>query len=400
VTSGNQEVVFRMVLDASDLQRFMAAGGAVLPGGGGGHSGGGGGGTGTLVRPDPSFMSIFKPLAAMELIKVGINELVRSSQVTSSYIDAGRRIFGAFADLIMAALSPFLNVGMLFMTTILHALIQSGLFQKLLLWSQSLAKDMSKWINDHAPQIEAFIKNVVEKTGDVFRIIGDVGGFVIDKFTDLTGWLDGHLGGFGSFASEALKILAVIAAAVVVGKGLSMTGLPFMGAAGAGWSAAGMGVGAARGLGALATMGPGGIGPLGALGTAGLGVGGGLLAGYGLEKAGAPNWAQNAARAGLIGAGIGGMFGPEGALIGGGIGVGMAGLEAAGVPIDKIPGIGKLFKPPGSGGGGGGGDTNVQNSGNIVNMNIDVSGMKDPEGAARQMIEETNRQLGYQMGRG
>jgi hypothetical protein len=388
-----------MVLDASDLQRVMAAGGVAMPGGGVGGHPAGGGGTGVMVRPDPSFMSIFKPLAAMEIIKVGISELVRSSQVVGSYVDAYRRIFGAFADLIMAALSPFLNVGMLFMTTILQSLIQSGLFQKLLLWSQSLAKDMSKWINDHAPQIEAFVKNVVERTGDVFRIIGDVGGWIIDKFTDVTGWLDNHLGGFGSFAADALRILAVIAAAVVIGKGISAV-VPGMGMLGMGWGAGGAGLSLGKGLMSMATMGPGGVGPLGALGTAGLGIGGGLLAGYGLEKAGAPNWAQNAARAGLMGAGIGGMFGPEGALIGGGLGLGMAGLEAAGVPIDKIPGLGKLFKPPGGGGGGGGGDTNVQNSGNIVNLNVDVSGMKDPEGAAKQMIEEANRNLGYQMGRG
>jgi hypothetical protein len=392
-----------MVLDASDLQRVMAAGGVAMPGGGVGGHPAGGGGTGVMVRPDPSFMSIFKPLAAMEIIKVGISELVRSSQVVGSYVDAYRRIFGAFADLIMAALSPFLNVGMLFMTTILQSLIQSGLFQKLLLWSQSLAKDMSKWINDHAPQIEAFVKNVVERTGDVFRIIGDVGGWIIDKFTDVTGWLDNHLGGFGSFAADALRILAVIAAAVVIGKGLSAV-VPGMGMLGMGWGAGGAAVGAGKGLMSLATMGAGGgmmpgMMGLGPLGIAGLGIGAGQLAGFGMNKLGAPGWASNMAMAGLTGAGIGGMFGPWGAAIGGGIGIGGSLLETAGVPMHNIPGIGGLFKEF-RGGGGGGGDVKVENSGNTVNLNVDVSGMKDPEGAAKQMIEEANRNLGYQMGRG
>jgi hypothetical protein len=384
------EVVFRMVLDPSDLQRVMAA---ASPGGpplAGGPPAGGFTTAGGTRSADPSFLSIFKPLAALEIIKGGINQIVASSQVTSAYLGAANKVVGAFADLLMAALSPFLNVGLLFMTEILRALIQSGLFTKLLAWSQALSKDMSKWINDHAPQIEAFVKNAVEVAGNIAQVVGEVGGYIIAKFVDLHDWFDNHLGGFGDWMGKIMVALAAISVAIVGGKALST--LPMMGAAGLPWAMAGGSMNAMGMIGKLATMGPGGIGPLGAFGTLGLGALAGQGVGYGMEKLGAPGWANNMAMAGLTGAGVGGMFGPWGALAGGAIGVGGSLLETAGVPMDKIPVVGGLFKEF-RGGGSAAGDVKVENSGNTMTNVFNIQGA-NPDQIQKQVSEEIDRKYG------
>jgi hypothetical protein len=373
-----------MVLDPSDMQRFLAA---AAPGGGGfggppagGFTTTGGGGA---AHTDPSFMSIFKPLAALEIIKGGIAQLVASSQVMGSYLDAGRKIVGAFADLLMAALSPFINVGLMFMTTLLSAFVSSGLFQKLLAWSQAMSKDMAKWINDHAPQIEAFVKSAVEVAGKIFSVVGDVGGQIISKFVALHEWFDNHLGGFGDWMGKIMVVLAAIAVGVGVSKGLGM--LPGLGMLGLPASAA---MGGASVLGKI----PPAMLLRGGVGVAGL-AGGKMAGDWVAQQTGEDQYA-NMAQLGIQGAGLGFMVGgPMGAAVGGLAGLAAADLEGLGVPLDKIPGLGGLFRH-GSAAAQQGSQTNVQNSGNTMNTTINVNGATDAKAVSDSVADELDRKFG------
>jgi hypothetical protein len=342
-------------------------------------------------------MSIFKPLAALEIIKGGINQLVASSHVVGTYIDAYRKVFGAFADLIMAALSPFLNVGMLFMTHILQALVSSGLFQKLLMWSQKLSADMTKWINEHAPQIEAFIKNAVDIAGNILGKVGDVGGYIVDKFMDLHDWFDTHLGGFGDWMGKIMIALAGIALAIGGGKLLSA--LPFMGAAGIPWAMAGGGVGmagpAAKAAGFM--LSPASAGRF--LGWPGLGLAAGAAGANVVGQAGGPGWMAGGVGMGMTGMGIGAAVGSVVPGIGTLAGAGIGGLAGFGIGafghiggLGKLPGIGGLFG--GGEGGGPKGDVKVENSGNTISNTFNIDGAANAREVADEVIKRQDSMYG------
>src|SRR6476659_10386849 len=102
----NQNVTFTMKFDPSDLKTLASQISAIF---GGKASGGGGGtintagptGTGGGGTSNPSFMSIFKPLAALEAIEQGIKFVVKNSSVANTYLGAMGKMFGAAMDLLL-----------------------------------------------------------------------------------------------------------------------------------------------------------------------------------------------------------------------------------------------------------------------------------------------------------
>lgn len=403
-----EEIVFRMVLDASDLQRIMSVGPGQVAGGAGpavsGGAGGGGAERATPVRPDPSFMSIFKPLVALEAIKVGITTLVENSQVMSTYLGAFKKIIGAAVDLLLAPLTPFLNVAMLFMTTLLQALVESGIFQEMLAWSQSIAKDMATWITEHAPAIKAAVRKTVEILSSVVSVLGNIITTIVTWWSRIYNWLDTHLGPVGGLLKGILKYTTIAAGVMATGLIPGPLGMPGRLAFGAARGIGGVGAGAIAGRGLAGGLFGGGAMSMLGLGAAGIGAG--FLGSTLMQKGGAPNWAAGAMGMGLAGAGIGAAIGlpfggigaVPGAAIGGGIGLlagGTIGAVGAMGGLGNVPGIGTLF---GGGTGGGGGKVDIKNSGNVEGshnvINIDQHIDGGGEEAAREAVDALERELG------
>ncbi len=108
VQAGTDEVELRLVVDRAEVEKilggsFSADAKTKAPGGGGKSPRGG-----TTVSPSPSFMSIFKPLAALSIIKFGINTMVKNSKVMSTTMGAFGAIMGAILDIILIAFMPII----------------------------------------------------------------------------------------------------------------------------------------------------------------------------------------------------------------------------------------------------------------------------------------------------
>lgn len=138
--SAGGEVVVRVVLDPSDLQKL---GGTLGNGvaGGSGSGPGPGGGTDAGARPvktdiqnvSPSFMSIFKPLAALTLIEKGIGGMLQHSQVANSYLGAMGKVFGSAIDILLIPFTPILNTLLLFMVQMLPMMVKISEFLSILI---------------------------------------------------------------------------------------------------------------------------------------------------------------------------------------------------------------------------------------------------------------------------
>jgi len=382
---GNVEYIGKIQLDASELMRVLGLSGG---GGGGGMAAGGGGAatSGDLkqqeniqkgmrkAHKDPSFMSIFKPLVALE----GLKALVSNSRVANAYLGGMGKMFSAAIDLLLLPFTPLFNLLMVAMSKLIGWLIDSGVLE---------------WVAE-----------------GVDKLVNLMGGFVnwikvmftdpVEGFKQALGWLWDRIKEFFGDPKEWFKNAAqlAVAGAGVLGAAAMM---PVVG----GPIRAGIGA-AVGGLGGLLGFGggkgdkppsPGGGGGGFRMGGMGRMLGGGALMAGGLglgmiggQQGGAAGTASRIGGMGMMGAGAGLMVGgPMGALVGGGLGLGVGALDQGllGGKIGKFMGMGG-----GGGGGGGGGDVtgDIKNIGTQnITMNVYV---KDKE-MAKEIIKNIDEQM-------
>ena len=381
---GSIEYIGKIQLDASELMRVLGMGGG--GGGGGGMASGSGGATGAgdlkqqenikkgvvKAHKDPSFMSIFKPLVALE----GLKALVVNSRVANAYLGGMGKMFSAAIDLLLLPFTPLFNLLMVAMSKLLGWLIDSGVLE----W---MAEGVDKLV-DLFGGFVSWIKLVFTDPGEAFM--------------EAVRWLADRIKEFFENPKDWIKNaaqLAVAGAGVVAGGmigGQMLAGMMGLGSFGP-MALAGKGIGKLFGKGGGGGGGggmPGGMGMR--LGGAALGLGGFALAQTAGQQGGAMGVAGRVGGLGMMGAGIGTMFAPGiGTAIGGGLGLGLGAAQELGVPgAGAIAGMFGAGKPKG---GGGGGDTNVTGDiKNIGTQNINMNIYVQDKEMAKEIIKNVDEQ--------
>jgi hypothetical protein len=394
-----EEVTFTMRLDPSDLRALLGAAGASAgPGIGAPTSGGD---AGRMVRAtvspgqggpaSPSFMSIFKPLATLEVIKKLLEGLLKNSQVLNTYQAAMGKVFGAAIDLLLTPFIPILNLLMVGVSKLVAWLVTSGALEKLTKIMEGLARDVSaflSWIGKLWQDIKSLnVGGVAKDIGKgAIGAVSHPGSLV----RDLIGWQ--VAGTLGSMILPGVLGRAVGAMTPLgIGRGILGMGRGVLGMGGAGG-----GVVAAEG-GIPAAAGAAGGGMLAGAGSlvapAGLGIGVGLAGSYGLGRLGVHGQANTVGSLALGGAAAGAMVGgPLGALVGAGLGAG------AGLLGSKLGLFGHKASqgnnPTAAAQAGG-----YVNSNNTINATVNITMMDKEAGKkiADQLLQEWSRSTGFKL---
>lgn len=401
---GEISYIGKISLDASELMRVLGMGG----GAGGGVGGGGEGGPTTAsdlktqdnirkgttkAHKDPGFMSIFRPLAALE----GMKSLVSNSRVANAYLGGMGKMFSAAIDLLLLPFTPLFNIMMVAMSKLVAWLIDSGVLE---------------WMAQGVDDLVGLFQGAWNTLKDIWDAVKGVGKAIwealpepIRKGLEAAGKVAGDvLGPLGQLAKRAGGVVAAGAGMAVGGQMLmSMMGIGSLGPL----AMAGRGMGKLFGRGGGGGGGPGNL-PFGGLPGAGGGrgfrmggmgrmLGGGALmaGGMGLgmvggQQGGAVGTASRIGGMGMMGAGAGFMLGgPAGAAVGGlaGLGVGALDQGLLGGRIGKFMGMGG---GGGGGGGRGGGGGPVKNIGTQnITMNVYV---QDKE-MAKEIIQNIDEEM-------
>ena len=375
-----EEIVFRVVLDPSDLERLMGVGPGVVAGAGKGAGGGvvpaqgqvlpeQPGGEGVKVKQDPSFKSIFKPLAALTVMEKTLGGILKHSSIANSYLGAMGKMFGAAIDMLLMPLTPIFNLLMVAMGKLLQWLVTSGILEKLYVVFTKVSEN---------------IKAMVMWAQEIWRAIKE---FDVGKAMEL-----GFKGVKGVMKEIATEPLAAIATAATIAVGGKMA----MGMAGKVLSAVGLGGAGQAAVKAASTVGTAGGARL-------LGRGAGpFAAGLGAMQLG--NWAGDTITGRMPGGGEGERgWGTE--LVGkipGGEGfmekvVGMTGGFIFGGKHDEMKRE-EAMKGL-SGGQGSPSGAALQNVGNTMSVmiNIDAEGLDEEEVATqiKDTMEQLLRDQGY-----
>ncbi len=394
----SDEIVFRMVLDSSDLAHLMGMGPGVMAGAAAGAGGAfpaqGQGlpaqqpseGEGTKVKQDPSFKSIFKPLAALSIMEKTLGGILKHSQVAGAYLGAMGKMFGAAMDMLMLPLMPLFNLLMVAMSKLLQWLVTSGILEKLHAIFQKVAENIQAMVNWGA---------------QMYRAIKE---FDVGKAMSL------GFKGLRAVIVEAIKnplesiatIATMFVGAKMLGKVAGMAGLRFGSTAAAG-AAGSAGGGLMAGMGRMGMAGLGGLGALAGGGAmtgaavAGAGIGGAALGYYG--------WTQAGKKGGAGWMGVGEMA-AGGALLGGAVGSVVPGVGTAlgagvGGAIGGGVGLAKKFGIFGGGGDEQAGGQNLENVGNTINVEINIEGAdfdsEEVVSAALEQLEQVAADNGYEL---
>jgi len=405
--AGTVEYVGKIQLDAADFLKGLQGMGKMGMGGGGGGSPTGSGSQEEQAKTihkgmrksfkDPSFMSIFRPLAALE----GLKGLVQNSRVANAYLGGMGKMFSAAIDLLLLPFTPLLNLMMVGLAKLIAWLIDSGALEwigegveKLIKLFEGFGKWIQKLFTDPGAAFMDAVKWLWERMKDIFK------------------------NPLGSAKSVAQIAAAGTGAAILAQMGMGAIGLGGLGPLALGkrglGALFGRGGGAAAGDAAMMAAGGGGgaggggmmarMGLRGGTGFFGMnrGLQGGMMAGGGMlmgntlgQQGGTMGTMGRMGGMGLTGAGIGMMAGgPMGAAIGGGIGLGIGGASELGIPgATHIAGLLGMGKPQnGGGGGGGGGGGKVTNIGTQnITMNIKVDDPKLVKEMYKQLDEQSTQ---------
>ena len=165
---------------------------------------------------NPSFMSIFKPLAFLELINKGISFIVKNSSVANTYLGVMGKVFGAAMDLLLIPFLPILNL----------LLVGLG---KLVEW---LARDdVQKYLSKLADGLLKGLENIFNIINDVYKAIDALlhGDWATawDAIKDAAN----NLISFLTEGSPVVIALKLLTAAIIANKALGIAGslLPFGG---------------------------------------------------------------------------------------------------------------------------------------------------------------------------
>ncbi len=417
---GSIEYVGKISLDASELMKVLGMGGGAGGGGGGAGAAGGPPTAGDLkqqqniqkgmikAHKDPSFMSIFKPLVALE----GVKSLVANSRVANAYLGSMGKMFSAAIDLLLLPFTPIFNLLMVAMSKLIAWLIDSGVLEWIGEGVENLVKMMDwAWnaLKDIASAIANFGKMMWEAAPEWLKTGLKAIAKVAEKIADVL-----HLGDIAKTVAAGAAVLGtaammpIIGGPIRAGLGLAARGVGALGmgafgmARGGGGGGGGMqmglpgfGMGGGGGGGMMARMGlSGGRGLFGAnrfVSGMGMGIG---ATGLNMAAGGRSDIWGSAARVGSMagyGAMMGSPFGPMGMGIGAGVG-GAVGLAAElGVPgAGAVTGLFGVNKPKSGGEGGTTSTGDVKNIGTQnITMNIYV---KDKE-MAREIMSHADEEM-------
>ena len=316
---------------------------------------------------NPSFMSIFKPLAFLELINKTLSLIMKNSSVANTYLGAMGKMFGAAMDLLLIPFLPLFNL----------LLVGLG---KLVEW---LARDdVQKFLSKIADFILNLVNEFLKSAGKVYDAINDHVIPVLDKMLvaiqNVLDWVKDHSPHipYGDKIIDTAKDAGIFLAGVNILAGLAKgSHIPLVSQAGGAFFKAEGAL--AKGASTAVTKGGGGL--FDVLG----GVGGKLLGGatalYGAD------WLTN-----LIGSKVGGgkygfneypwqgpplSRGSWGDLVNR-FGLGAKGAEASG----------SMIRPPNTGDGGLAGVT-IQSQ----TITINVNGVYDSKKVAESVRDEFNK---------
>ena len=384
---GAVELIGKIQIDASELMRVLGMGGA---GGGGGMAAGAGGPTTSgdvktqenirkgmgKAHKDPSFMSIFKPLVALE----GVKALVSNSRVANAYLGGMGKMFSAAIDLLLLPFTPIFNLLLVAMSKLIGWLVDSGVLE----WVGEGVQKLVDLFGGFTSWIKLIFTDPKQAFLDALKWLW---GQIKTFFKDPLGSLKrvAQLGVAGAGVLGAAALMPVIGGPIRAGIGAAAGGLGGM---------LGFGRGRAAGGAAQAAGGAARGGFMGGMGMRMLGggamLGGGMLMGNLLGKqGGAVGTMGRIGGMGMMGAGAGMMMGgPMGALVGGGLGLGVGALDQG------LLG-GKIGKFLGMGGGGGGqqGGKVAENIKNIGTQNNTVNVYVQDKEMAKEIIANIDEQM-------
>lgn len=391
-----QNLEFTMRIDASDLRALMAGHEAAFHGTTGGSGGGDvgrmmpGGSSGAGSSPiagghtgsstNPSFMSIFKPLASLTVIEKMLGGILKNSQILNTYESAMGKTFGAAIDLLLTPFIPLLNLIMVGVSKLVAWLVTSGTLETISKWVQrgtAAIESAVGWLG----KIWSDIKNM--NVGQLGKdlVTGAIGAATHPKST-LAGV------GVGLGAWQLASMITPLPGPIgVLGKVLGMGARGIGGMIGMGGSGGGT---VAGGGAAEAAAGAGGMGAMGLLGPAALGLGVGLGTSYVGSKIGIHGSTNRTLAMAAGGAAIGTVVPGLGTLAGAGIG---AGVSIIGGKLGLF-GSGKKTQQMAASSG-----VSIVNSQNTINATVNVT-MQDKQ-AGRQVadtvLSEWQKKLGYQL---
>jgi len=165
-TGGAGEINVKLVLSADDFAQVLGRVG-FAPDQAAGMVGGGGedrmrGKPVNLeksIRTSPTFMSIFKPVAALMGVNLGIQGILSQSRVASTYLGAMGKMFGAAIDLLLIPFIPIFNLLMVGMGMLVKWLITSGILDRI---SEGVLKFMEFVKNDIWPPLQELVEGIKE----------------------------------------------------------------------------------------------------------------------------------------------------------------------------------------------------------------------------------------------
>lgn len=193
-----------MKFDPSDLKTLASQISAIF--GTGGKAGTAGGGAVTAGGPaggtsNPSFLSIFKPLAALDAIKAGISFIVKNSSVANSYLGVMGKMFGAAIDLLLIPFIPIFNLLLVGMGKLVEWLAKDEV--------QEFLSRLANGLVQKAEQLWAVVK-------DVYNILNGVIHGDLDKVWGSIKDLGGDLWKLLTNGSPLVLAVAAIATALAV----------------------------------------------------------------------------------------------------------------------------------------------------------------------------------------
>lgn len=303
------------------------------------------------AQRDPSFMSIFKPIAALSVIEKTLGGVLARSTVANTYLGAMGKMFGAAIDMLLLPLTPIFNLIMVVMSKLLQWLVTSGILQKLYEVFSRAAE---------------YLRGILDWIAQVWTALKE---FDLGKLAKLI--IEGVVNAVKTAVKDPMGALAAVG--TVAGIGLMASKLPLVGGifGGAAGGLGGLGARGAAGLGGMA-----GGGALAGLGIAAAGVGGGYLGYTGIQESREGSW-MGVGKSAAGGALLGGAVGSVVPGIGTGVGAAAGGLIGGGL------GLAGKFGLLGGGGEQAGGAQSIENVGNVANISIEIT---DTEGMDEERL--------------
>lgn len=125
------------------------------------------------VSPDPSFMSLFKPLLAVNAVAASAEKIVQNSSVANTYLGNMGKMFGSALDLLLIPFLPIFNLIMAGISKLIQWLVASGVLEQIrdnvlgvIDWVKRLWDSFRNW---SPKEIGSTVKDGLKSAFDSFR---------------------------------------------------------------------------------------------------------------------------------------------------------------------------------------------------------------------------------------